>query len=249
MKIALVGYGKMGKMIEGIALEKGHRVVAKIDPFAEGASHSSVDASALDGADAAIEFSTPQTVLGNISAVLGAGKPLVVGTTGWLGRLEDVRAMVDAAKGTLVYGANYSIGVNLFYRIVAEAARLMDGFPQYDVAGFEAHHNQKADSPSGTAKALAAIILERVGRKKELVGDCLAERRIAPSELHFASLRVGAVPGTHSVLFDSGADTIELSHVARSREGFARGAVMAAEWLLSSGRAGLIPVDEMYGAL
>jgi 4-hydroxy-tetrahydrodipicolinate reductase len=249
MRIALIGYGKMGRMIEGIALEKGHQISARIDPFAKEASHDRVSAKSLEGADLAIEFSTPQTVMNNIQDALEIGAPLVVGTTGWLARLEEVRALVDARKGRLVYGANYSIGVNLFYKVVAEAARLMDGFPQYDVGGFEAHHAQKADSPSGTAKALAAIILKNIERKKTLVGDCLSDRKPDPAELHFASLRVGAVPGTHSVIFDSVPDTIELTHVARSREGFARGAVMAAEWLKSSGRSGLIPVDEMYGEL
>lgn len=249
MKIALIGYGRMGRMIEGIALEKGHQVPVKIDPAAKDATHASITPESLAGIDVAVEFSTPQTVMGNIGRALELGAPLVVGTTGWLGRLEEVRALVDARKGKLVYGANYSIGVQLFYRIVAEAARLMDGFPQYDVAGFEAHHNQKSDSPSGTAKTLASIVMENVKRKKALVGDCLSDRRIDPSELHFASLRVGAVPGTHTIMFDSVPDTIELTHVARSREGFARGAVMAAEWLLSSGRAGLVSVDDMFREL
>jgi len=249
MKIALIGYGRMGRMIEGIALEKGHQVPVKIDPLAKDATHASISAQSLEGIDVAVEFSTPQTVMGNIASALEIGTPLVVGTTGWLGRLEEVRALVEKRKGRLVYGANYSVGVQLFYKIVAEAARLMDGFPQYDVAGFEAHHNQKADSPSGTAKTLASIILSNVKRKKALVGDCLAERKPDPAELHFASLRVGSVPGTHTVMFDSLPDTIELSHVARSREGFARGAVMAAEWLLASGRSGLIPVDQMFQEL
>jgi 4-hydroxy-tetrahydrodipicolinate reductase len=249
MKIALIGYGKMGRMIEGVAVEKGHQISSRIDPVAKDATHASVSAESLHGADIAIEFTTPQTAISNIEAVLDAGTPLVVGTTGWLGRIAEVRALVDAKQGRLVYGANYSIGVNLFYRIVAEAARLMDGFPQYDVGGFESHHNQKADSPSGTAKALAAILLKNVKRKQTLVSDGLAERKPDPSELHFASLRVGAVPGAHSVIFDSASDTIELRHVARSREGLARGAVMAAEWLISSGRSGLIPVDEMWGEL
>jgi 4-hydroxy-tetrahydrodipicolinate reductase len=249
MKIALIGYGRMGKMIEGIAKAKGHEIVSTIDPVAPGASHAKICAEALAGAQVAVEFSIPQTVVGNIEAALKLGVPLVVGTTGWLGRLEEVRAMVDSAKGRLVYGANYSIGVNLFYKMVAEAARLMNGFPMYDVGGFESHHNQKADSPSGTAKSLAAIILRNIERKKTLVGDCLAERKIEPSELHFASLRLGAVPGTHTIAFDSAADTIELTHTARNREGFAAGAVMAAEWLLSSGRVGLVPVEDMFAAL
>jgi 4-hydroxy-tetrahydrodipicolinate reductase len=249
MKIALIGYGRMGRMIEGIAKEKGHQVVSSIDPVSPGAGFAEISSEALSGAQVAIEFSTPKAAVGNIEAALKLGIPLVVGTTGWLGRLDEVRAMVERNGGRMVYGSNYSIGVNLFYKIVEEAARLMNGFPMYDVGGFEAHHNQKADSPSGTAKSLAAILLRNIERKKTLVGDCLAERKIEPSELHFASLRLGAVPGTHTVSFDSGADTIELTHTARNREGLAAGAVMAAEWLLSSGRTGLVPVEEMFAGL
>jgi 4-hydroxy-tetrahydrodipicolinate reductase len=249
VNLMLVGYGKMGKMIETVAKEKGHQVVSIVDPLAPGAGHAAIGPEAVKGADLAIEFTAPSSAFANIESLLSLGLPVVVGTTGWLGRLEEARALVEAKKGLLVYGANYSIGVNLFCKIVAEAARLLDGFPQYDAAGFELHHAQKADSPSGTAKAIAKILLDRLERKTSIQSETLAERRPRPEELHFASLRVGSVPGTHTVLFDSAFDTIELTHTARTREGFARGAVMAAEWIMASGRKGLVPVEEMYAGL
>ncbi len=246
MKIGLVGYGRMGKMIEAAAREEGHDIVSRIDPFSPDANHTEISPLALNDVDVVIEFSTPASVIANIEKIIKLGKPLVVGTTGWLGRLEEIRAMVDSAGGRLVYGANYSVGVNLFYKMVREAARIMNAFPFYDVAGFEAHHNQKTDSPSGTAKSLADILLSTIERKKRLEPNCLAERKIEPEELHFPSVRLGSVPGTHSIFFDSSADTIELTHRARNREGFARGAVMAAAWLLSGERKGLIPVEDMF---
>lgn len=244
MRVALIGYGKMGKMIEAYALEAGHKVVAKIDPFAAGASHAQISRDSLGNADVAIEFSTPKSAVANIEAALAVGTPLVVGTTGWLGDLEKVGKMVAERQASLVYGANYSIGVNLFYKIVAEACKIMNGQGLYDVGGFEAHHNQKADSPSGTAKSLAKIVLANIDSKKRLVSESLTDRRPDKEEFHFSSLRLGSVPGTHSIIFDSSADSIELTHTARSREGFARGALKAAEWLAASGRKGLIPVEE-----
>jgi 4-hydroxy-tetrahydrodipicolinate reductase len=239
----------MGRMIAAAARDRGHEVAAIVDPQASDADYPAFCPEAAAKADMAIEFTMPSQAVDNIRAILGVGLPGVIGTTGWHGRLEEVRGLVKAADGRLVYGSNFSIGVNLFYAIVAEAARLMDGFPQYDVAGFEVHHAQKADSPSGTAKALAAIVMERVKRKRVLLSETLADRRPAPEELHFTSLRAGSVPGTHSVIFDSPYDSIELTHTARTREGFARGAVMAAEWLAASPRRGLIPVEEVFGFL
>jgi 4-hydroxy-tetrahydrodipicolinate reductase len=246
MKFLMIGYGKMGRMIASIAAERGHQVSATVDPFAPDAAFREICPAAAAGADLAFEFGIPATAPANIKALVGLGLPVVVGTTGWFGRLEEARAAVESSSGRVVYGANYSIGVNLFYRIAAEAARLMDAFPQYDVGGYEIHHNQKGDSPSGTAKALAKIVMGNMERKTALCADTLAERKPEPGELHFASLRMGSVPGTHALVFDSAADTIELRHTARSREGFARGAVLAAEWLIASGRRGLIPVEEMY---
>ncbi len=247
MRIMMVGYGKMGRMIEAAAKARGHEVASIVDPFMPEAAFREPSPEAAKGIDVAIEFSVPSAVVSNIDKILPLGLPLVVGTTGWTGEVERVRKAVDFHDGALVYGPNFSIGVNVFYRIVAEAARLMDGFPQYDVGGFEAHHAQKTDSPSGTAKAIASILLERLDRKNKLHGGAYEDGKPAPDELHFASLRTGSIPGTHTVFFDSVADTIELTHRARSREGFAAGAVLAAEWLVSGKKKkGMFRVEEIY---
>jgi len=277
MKIALVGYGKMGRMIEAAALERGHVIVARVDPFDPkadakdvascaafgpgslvGASGAAAAGAAATGArsepavaraDVAIEFSRPDTAVPNILALAERGIPVVVGTTGWYQKLPEVRAAIEKAGSNLLWSANYSLGVNLFYRIAAFAAKLADPFAEYDVGGWEAHHNKKADSPSGTAKTLVERVLAEMTRKKTVVYETL-DRPPAPEELHYASLRVGAVPGTHSLYFDSSADTIELTHTARSREGFARGAVRAAEWLAATGtRRGVFTMDDVLADL
>jgi 4-hydroxy-tetrahydrodipicolinate reductase len=259
MKIALVGYGKMGHMIERAAKARGHEVACTVDLFAEDAScvtqdsHVMIEALRSSGAECIIEFSHPASVKGNISALVPTGIPIVVGTTGWLDNLADVRRQVELNKTALLYSANFSVGVNLFYRMVSEAARLMASFEEYDVAVFESHHNQKADSPSGTGLDIAKRVLENIPRKTKIVADSF-DRKPEPDELHVASLRVGSVPGTHTVFFDSAADTIELTHTARSREGFALGAVRAAEWLVRSdgeGRAktGVFTMDDVFDSL
>lgn len=243
MKIGMIGYGKMGHMIAQAALMHGHEIVCAIDPFAKDASCTTGDPEEMktclldSGAEGAIEFSHPSSVFGNIRTLVPTGIPLVVGTTGWHDRLSEVRAAVDEHGSSLLYSSNFSIGVNLFYRIVSEAARLMAAFDEYDVALFESHHNQKADSPSGTALDLAKRVMDNMPRKTRLVTDCFV-RKPEPDELHLSSVRVGAVPGTHTVWFDSAADTIELTHTARNREGFALGAVRALEWLAAPDSSG-----------
>lgn len=238
MKIAMIGYGKMGHMIAQAATLHGHEIVCSADPFAKDATCQTGDPATMvkavldSGAEGAIEFSHPASVFSNIRALVPAGIPLVVGTTGWHDRIDEVRRSVNEHGTSLLYSSNFSIGVNLFYRIVSEAARLMSAFDEYDVALFESHHNQKADSPSGTALDLARRVMENMPRKTRLVTDAFV-RKPEPDELHLASVRVGAVPGTHTLWFDSDADTIELTHTARNREGFARGAVHALEWLVS----------------
>lgn len=259
MKIALVGFGKMGHMIGRAAVLRGHQVVCTIDLSADDASCITSDASEMvraiqdSHAEGIIEFSHPSAVLKNISALIPTGIPLVVGTTGWLEKIEDITKLVESHKSSLLYSANFSIGVNLFYRMVAEAASVMAQFDEYDVAVFESHHNQKADSPSGTGLEIAKRILDNMPRKTELVTDAFT-RRPEKNELHLASLRVGSVPGTHSVFFDSVADTIELTHTARSREGFALGAVRALEWLCSADsgtpkKHGVFTMDDVFGNL
>jgi 4-hydroxy-tetrahydrodipicolinate reductase len=258
MNIALVGYGKMGKMLEAAARAGGHIITAVVDPRIAGSEspagswfYQTIDeAKSLEQADVAFEFTRPDTAADNLKALAKRKIPAVTGTTGWYDRLDEVKAAVKAAGSSLLWASNYSLGVNLFYRIAWYAAKLADAFPEYDVAGYEAHHNKKADSPSGTAKTLVAGVLERVKRKEQAVWDTL-NRPPAPEELHFPSLRLGAMPGVHALLFDSPADTIEIRHTARGREGFVSGAMLAAQWLVSKGdfagkpaRRGVFTIDD-----
>lgn len=241
MKIALVGYGKMGKEVESVAREKGHEIVAIIDPSAENATAKTISKDSLNGADVAIEFTSPAAVLNNIKQLTDLQVPVVVGTTGWYDKIDSVRSDVEAANASLVYGSNFSVGVNLFFRIVAHAAHLVDNVPEYDVFGYELHHKAKADSPSGTAESIASLLKNNISRKKNVQYDRV-NRPIQEDELHFASVRAGSIPGTHVVGFDSAADTIELKHTARNRSGFALGAVLAAQWLI--GKNGFFTVDD-----
>ena len=260
MKIALIGYGKMGRLLEARLQERGHEIIAVVDPAVKpesgllpsGAAAYTSLADALNGtasrslkdADAAIEFSHPNAAVENLLFLAGQKIPTVTGTTGWYGKLSEVSQAVEAAPSSLVWSSNFSLGVNLFYRIAAYAAKLADPFKEYDVAGFETHHNNKADSPSGTAKTLVERVLANMTRKKKAVFEML-DRKPEADEIHYASLRVGTVPGTHSLIFDSAADTIEITHTARSREGFAAGAVLAAEWLSAKKRTGVLTVDDV----
>jgi 4-hydroxy-tetrahydrodipicolinate reductase len=245
MKIALIGYGKMGKMIEQIACSCGHEIAAIVDPAAAGKNIAKTIGEAnLESADAAIEFSQPSQAVNNIIALTQKKIPVVTGTTGWLDRMDEVEKAVKSSGNSLLWASNFSIGVNLFYRIAWYAAALADNFPEYDIGGFEAHHNKKLDSPSGTAKTLAEGVLSKVGRKKKIVWETL-DRKPLDEELHFPSLRLGSIPGTHSLFFDSSADTIEITHTARSREGFASGAVRAAQWLTAEKRQGIFTIDDM----
>jgi 4-hydroxy-tetrahydrodipicolinate reductase len=250
MKLALIGYGKMGRALEALALEKGHSIAAVIDPFVKGApaSGAPVYASledALEGelknAEGAIEFTRPDTAPGNIKFLVEHKIPVTVGTTGWYAKLPEITLAVKAAGASLLWASNFSLGVNLFYRIAANAAALVDPFAEYDVGGFEVHHNKKADSPSGTAITLVEKVLSKMKRKTKAVYDKL-DRPPQADELHFASLRVGAAPGVHSLIFDSSSDTIEITHTLRNREGLAAGAILAAEWLGS--RSGVYTIDD-----
>jgi len=252
MKIAIIGYGKMGKMVERIALDQGHTVTALVDPVSQDSNPPSgakmfpgiAAAGNFCGAEAAIEFTQPGTALANIKALAEKKIPSVIGTTGWYDQLDEVRQVVEQAGSALIWASNFSLGVNIFYRIAWHAAQLADSFPEYDIGGFESHHNKKLDSPSGTAKTLVEGVLARIKRKDKAVWETL-DRRPQPNELHFPSLRLGSIPGQHSLIFDSPADTIEITHTARSREGFASGAVRAAQWLTSDNRTGVFTIDDM----
>ncbi|MDR2186088.1 MAG: 4-hydroxy-tetrahydrodipicolinate reductase [Treponema sp.] len=264
MNIALIGFGRMGKMIEAAARERGHRIAAVVDPYGpDGAAPGTAlyktieEAEPLGGADLAVEFTRPETAAENIKALAKRGIPAVTGTTGWYGRLEEVKQAVEASGSSLLWSSNFSLGVHFFYRIAAFAAALADAVPEYDAGGWEAHHNKKADSPSGTARILAEKVLARMKRKTRAVFETL-NRPPAAEEFHYPSLRIGSAPGIHTLIFDSPADTIEITHTARNREGFALGAVRAAEWLVScSGpgkpagarRRGIFTMDDVLAGL
>lgn len=254
MKIALVGYGKMGHMIEQCAIRAGHEVVATIDVFADDASvkiaagdtDAMVRAVKSSGAEGVIEFTHPTSVIANVKALLPLGLPLVVGTTGWNDKHEEIAAYAKEVGGTVMTAGNFSIGVNMFYKIVEEAAKIMSEYKDYDVATWEAHHNQKADSPSGTALEVARRVMIGYKDKTEIVTDAFHERPKA-NQLHVSSTRCGNIPGTHKVFFDGTADTIELTHTARSREGFAVGAVESVVHLNNAIKTGKLAKGNLYG--
>ncbi len=229
MNIALVGYGKMGKEVERVAVERGIHVT-KIFDVRENPEGSGLTRESLQGVDVCIDFSAPEAALANIQAVAAAGKNMVVGTTGWYDRLEDVRQLIKKKHVGFLYASNFSLGVNIFMQVVMDAAHLFDQYPEYDAAIMETHHCGKADSPSGTALSLASVVLKELRRKNEILTEP-SHGRIKPGQLHVTSTRVGQTTGKHAVVFDSGADTVELIHTAKNRTGFALGAVVAAEWL------------------
>ncbi|MBN2423028.1 4-hydroxy-tetrahydrodipicolinate reductase [Candidatus Woesearchaeota archaeon] len=242
MKIALIGYGKMGHIIEGILKEKNHEIVARIDPFNNEADSRQITKESLKDAEVCIDFTHPDTAVDNIKKISALRKNLVVGTTGWYDKIDDVKKIIQDSGIGFIYASNFSLGVNVFFKMIENSAKIIDKFDSYDISGIEYHHNRKADSPSGTAKTIAGILVENIARKKEINYDRIC-RKIKPEEVHIASVRCGAIPGTHKVLFDSNADTIELSHTARSREGFARGAVLAAEWI--KGKKGFYSIHDL----
>lgn len=222
MKIALIGYGKMGHAIERIALERGHEIVCTIDAGEE----AKMDSPEFSGADVAIEFTAPAAAVENYRAALAKGVPVVSGTTGWTARMPQVKEMLAQTGGTLFWTSNFSIGVNLFMKINAYAARLLGKFSQYAPAMKEIHHIHKLDHPSGTALTLAEGIMDsdqRIGCWSEQISD--------DHTLLIDHEREGEVPGTHIIRWDSPVDTITIEHRAKSREGFALGAVVAAEWV------------------
>ncbi len=245
VRIAIIGYGKMGHEIERLAKVRGIDVAAIIDPNGKGA-YGEINKESLANADVAIDFSTPNSVVDNVRKVASLGKNMVVGTTGWYNSINETKDIVRESGIGFIYSPNFSIGVNLFFKIVEESSKFFDKVREYDVYVHESHHNQKLDSPSGTAKVIGDIILKNIKRKNKLVFDKL-DRKISPEELHIVSLRAGYIPGTHVVGFDGEADTVELKHIARSRAGFAVGAVMAAEWI--NGKRGFYTIQDFISDL
>jgi 4-hydroxy-tetrahydrodipicolinate reductase len=226
MRIAMIGYGAMGRLVGKLAIEQGHEIALTLD--VEDADRQVEDlARALRGCDVAIDFSIADTVPKNAAACALAAVPIVVGTTGWLAQLPEVQRVVSDHDGALIYGANFSIGVQVFYRIAAHAAALFRDLESYDGFIEEAHHKRKRDAPSGTAVQLHNVVAEKLGH-----------------EVPITSTRAGYIPGTHRLGFDSAADQISISHVARNREGFAAGALVAAKWIV--GRKGVFEFSEVF---
>lgn len=246
MKIAITGYGKMGQITEKMASEIGIKVVSTIDPAVESAKFKDLNKENLRGADVVIDFTVPAIVIENIDMYASYGINAVIGTTGWYEYLEEVKGKVEKSNIGLIWSGNFSIGVNLFFRIIKQTSRLMDNFTLYDVMGYEIHHNRKKDSPSGTMNMIGDILLENLSSKKKIVTEKLS-RKISEEEIHLASVRGGSVPGTHMVAFDSEVDTIEIKHTARSRKGFAVGALKAAEWI--NGKKGFYSIEDMMNEI
>lgn len=229
MKIALLGYGKMGKVIEKIALSRGHQVVLKID----------VDSKDYDikRADVAIDFSTPGAAFDNLKRCLENGVPAVCGTTGWLDKFDQIKNICDEQKGALLYASNFSVGVNLFFKLNEYLAKLMQGIPGYEVFMEEIHHIHKLDAPSGTAITLAETIIDNSNKTGWNIEVPVEE------EVFIDVKREGEVPGIHSVSYKSNEDEITIQHKAINREGFALGAVMAAEWII--GKTGVYNMQDV----
>jgi 4-hydroxy-tetrahydrodipicolinate reductase len=244
MKIVLLGYGRMGKDVEQAATERGHTIAARFtieDPLPD----ISTLPPELKDIQCAIDFSAPAATAHHIRSLGPLHIPLVVGTTGWNDQLPTLLEFMRQCGGTIIYASNFSVGANIFFHAAAEAAKLIDRFPEYDIAIHEIHHRLKKDAPSGTALKLADTILRHVERKTEIVTS-LNNRQIQPHELLISSGRVGEVAGTHSVTFESSVDSIQITHTAHNRRGFALGAVLAAEWL--QGRTGVFTMEEFLFA-
>ena len=246
MNIAIIGYGGMGKDIEKIALGNGITIKSIIDPVAKGATHKEINEESLNGVDVAIDFTQPDVAIENIKKVSELGVSMVVGTTGWYDDVKEVKGVVEKAGIGFLYGSNFSIGVHAYFKVVEAAAKIFDKVPDYDVWGHEIHHFNKKDSPSGTAKSLAKILVDNIERKKEVVYDTLKRKREG-GELHFSSCRGGPVNFKHTIGFDSEADAVLIEHAARHRGGYALGAVLAAEWI--NGKKGFFIVDDFIKEL
>lgn len=242
MNIALIGYGKMGQIIEKFAIDRNHQIVLIVDEN----NRDQVTVEELQQADVAIDFSTPNAVLENIEFCFKANVPVVVGTTGWYEKLDDIKDECISNNHTLMYGSNYSIGVNIFFHINKLLAKAMNPYKQYEVQVEEIHHTQKLDSPSGTAITIADGIIENYDSKSDWINNVIGEDEAIPksNQLLIESHRLEDVPGTHTVLYSSEVDQIEFKHTAHSRSGFALGAIIAAEWLHD--KAGFYNVKDMF---
>ena len=236
MKIALIGYGKMGKTIERIAVERGHQIVSIIDIN----NPEDIYSNAFKSADVAIEFTTPATAFDNYMHCFEANVPVVSGTTGWLARLDEIKEKCEKEGRTFFYASNFSVGVNIFFALNKYLAKIMNNFPAYDVRMTEVHHIHKLDAPSGTAITLAQDVLANVERKDRWTLETAEQ----PTDLPIHAIREGEVPGIHEIIYESAADTISIKHDAKSREGFALGAVIAAEFTV--GKKGFLGMNDLF---
>ena len=237
MRIALIGYGKMGQAIEQIAVQRGHEIVLKVS--IENIEDNTVEN--IRKADVAIEFTGPEIAFDNIIKCFDAGVPVVSGSTGWLQRFEEAKNYCTQHKGALLYASNFSVGVNIFFALNKKLAELMASHPEYSVAVKEIHHTHKKDAPSGTAITLAEGILPWYPQLKNWVNH----QSSRTDELVIVSERVDPAPGTHSIAYRSEIDDIEITHTAHNRKGFATGAVLAAEFILN--RKGIFSMNEVLG--
>jgi len=237
MKIAIIGYGRMGKEIESIAKSRGHEISLIVDHD----NAKNFDKEQLANSDVAIEFSVPESAYDNILSCMDASLPVVVGTTGWLNKMDEIRRKCEEENKTFFYASNFSIGVNMFFEINRRLAQLMNHYPNYDPSVEEIHHIKKLDSPSGTAITIANDIIENLNRKS----NCTPAPSTNENELQVASLRTSGVPGTHITRYFSEIDSIEIKHIANGRKGFALGAVIAAEWV--QGKTGYFGMKDLLG--
>ena len=235
MKIALIGYGKMGKTIEQIALNRGHQIVSIVDIN----NPEEFQSANFKSADVAIEFTTPATAFDNYMKSFAAGVPVVSGTTGWLDRIGEIKEKCEKEGKTFFYASNFSIGVNIFFALNKCLAKIMNNFPSYNISMTETHHIHKLDAPSGTAITLAEGIIENVDRKDRWTLETAEQ----PTDLPIHAIREGEVPGIHEVTYESDVDYISIRHDAKSRAGFALGAVVAAEF--TAGKKGFLGMDDM----
>jgi|TARA_B110000902_G_scaffold266973_1_gene357244 4-hydroxy-tetrahydrodipicolinate reductase len=229
MKIALLGYGRMGKEIEQIAISRGHEIVIKKDVGA------TID---ITLADVAIDFSVPDSAFNNISNCIQNNVPVISGTTGWLDKYEEAVTLCNKEKGAFIYASNFSLGVNIFFELNKQLAKMMRNLEDYNISIEEIHHTKKLDAPSGTAITLAEGIIENSSKENWVLGTNTSEENIA-----IAAQRIPEVPGTHTVLYASEIDSIDIKHTAHSRQGFALGAVVAAEWIL--GKTGVFSMKDV----
>jgi len=242
IKLALFGYGQMGKLIHQLVSDYETEVISIYDqPLGY-----ELNQEKLNQSEVIIDFSLPDQVITNLKLAAENKKNIVVGTTGWYDQLPAAMNICQQADLGMIYGSNFSLGMNLFLEMINSAAKMMDKSPEYDIYGYEMHHNKKIDSPSGTAKVISDKLLKNITRKKKVIYNSL-NRKIQPEEFHFSSLRAGSIPGIHAVGFDSQADTIELTHTARNRSGFAIGAIKAANWI--RGKRGIYNFSEIFKEL